>query len=99
AGTAAARAPRRVRPRRRKVALVPEAVPGLAGAHQHVGVLDGVTMTILRLRRLEALAAILDAGASRPTFLAHVAGALVLGREALSARSWHARGVDVERGV
>lgn len=56
-------------------------------------------MTILRLRRLETLAAVLEAGASRPVLIARVAAALVLGREALSARSWHARGVDLERGV
>jgi hypothetical protein len=56
-------------------------------------------VTLLRLRRLDALAAVLETGATRPVFLAHVAATLVLGREALSAPSWRARGVDVERGV
>jgi len=57
-------------------------------------------VTVLGLRRLESLAAVLDKkGAPRPVFLARVIGALLLGREGLVARTWRGRGLDVERGV
>jgi hypothetical protein len=57
-------------------------------------------VTLLGLRRLDAIAAALERkGAPRPVFLARVAVALIFGREAIDGDTWRGRGVDGARGL